>query len=160
MKLEDTVDIRLQRHSTSNHHNKLWRFLILVAATALFSMPAAAQVAAPLKSDIPFPFTVVDTQLPPGSYVIRALDDPDDNVFEIASADQKTKVWFLAGETDSVSLATKPELEFHKYGDREFLSQILEEGTSVGVMVDMGHAERRLIKQKAKRATHRHPATR
>ncbi len=127
-------------------------------SAGLLSLPAMAQITTPLTSDIPFPFTVGDTQLPAGTYTIRVVDDSDLNSLLIASMDGKTSVRFLARETDLSQPATRSELEFQKYGDREFLSAIFEEGTMIGSAPNKGHVELKLIKShKVKRVVHRHP---
>ena len=49
--------------------------LTLIAAIGFLPMPAVAQITNPITANIPFPFTVVDTQLPSGTYTIRAVND-------------------------------------------------------------------------------------
>jgi hypothetical protein len=122
--------------------------LTLIAAIGFLPMPAVAQITNPITANIPFPFTVVDTQLPSGTYTIRAVNDTDLNAMEIVSADGKTHVFFLAGQADLPSPATKTEVEFHKYGDREFLSYIFERGAVAGAEADTGQAELRLISKR------------
>lgn len=130
----------------------------VIAMVGLLSLPAAAQIIRPIKADIPFAFTVADTQLPPGAYTIRTVEDMDLNALVIESADRKTSVFFLAGEADLSRPAAKTELEFTKYGDREFLTQIFEQGTGSGAQVVEGHTELKLTKSKIKHTRHRNPA--
>lgn len=130
----------------------------VLAAVCLLWRPAVAQITDEIEADIPFPFTVENTQLPPGTYTFRVLAGSDLNAMEVVSADEKTHVEFLVGSADLPTLAPKTELEFHRYGTREFLSKIFEEGTNAGAELYPSRAELRLIKQKVKRTIHRHPA--
>ena len=135
---------------------------LLVAVAAAFCLlpkPAAAQITRPIQADIPFPFTVADTQLPAGRYRIHVVDSSDLNIMQITSADRKTTVNFLVGTATLPKLPTKTELEFHKYGDHEFLAQIFQQGELDGVQVFRSRAESRLSKQKVSRTTHNLPVT-
>jgi hypothetical protein len=131
--------------------------ILIAFALGLFSVPAAAQITSTLEASIPFSFTVVDTQLPAGSYTIRPLEG-DTNAMEIRSADLKTAVVFLVGDTYKSGPSPTTELEFTKYGDREFLTSIFEEGTSMGARVITGQSESRMQKSKMKGTMHRTPA--
>ena len=130
----------------------------LFAAVCLLTIPALAQITGPIEANIPFSFTIENTQLPAGSYTFRVLEGTDLNAMEVVSADGKTSVEFLVGSTELPNTVAKTELEFHKYGMREFLSSIYERGTNVGADLYPSRAELRLMKHQMKRTTHRMPA--
>lgn len=119
--------------------NTTWKGLaITVAMAGMISLPAAAQISRPISADVPFAFTVGDTQLPAGKYVIQSVSDVNENAFEIRSANGKKAVAFLAEEADAPRIARQTELEFTKRGDQEFLTKVVEAGTSSGVQVING----------------------
>lgn len=124
----------------------------------LLAMPALAQISGPIEANIPFPFTVENTQLPSGNYTFRVVERTDLNAMELVSTDGKTSVEFLVGTTDLPNTAAKTELEFHKYGMREFLSAIYEQGSDAGAELYPSRAELRLMKHHMKRTSHRMPA--
>jgi hypothetical protein len=106
-----------------------------------------AQVTEPdLEANVPFKFMVGDTSLPAGKYTIKRLDDEDQNVLEIRSADDRIAVAFLTESAQSDRTPTKSELVFDKYGNQYFLSQIWTEGDMNGNQLAKPRAELKLEK--------------
>src|SRR5262245_10016960 len=113
--------------------------LVVVAGASL----AQAQVIDRLKSEIPFSFYVQDTRMPAGDYIITELN-PGSGLMEIRSSDGKSAAVFLTIEKQEKDTASPSELIFHSYGDKAFLSEIVEGGERDGAEVLQSKMEKRL----------------
>jgi hypothetical protein len=115
--------------------------LVVVAGASV----AQAQIMDRLKSEIPFSFYVRDKQMPAGAYTITVLN-LGSGLMEIRSADGKSTAVFLTVEKQEKDTTTPSELIFHKYGDKVFLSEIVERGERDGAEVLKSKMEKRLEK--------------
>jgi hypothetical protein len=115
--------------------------LMVVAGASV----AQAQIIGRLKSDIPFSFYVRTRLMPAGAYTIDELN-PGSGLMEIRSADGKSAAMFLTVEKQEKDTRTPSELIFHKYGDKVFLSEIVEQGEMDGAEVVKSKMEKRLEK--------------
>ena len=106
---------------------------------------AQAQIIGRLKSNIPFSFYVRNRLMPAGAYTIAELN-PGSGTMEIRSADGKSPAIFLTVEKQEKDAQTPSELIFHKYGDKVFLSEIVEQGEMDGAQVVKSKMEKRLEK--------------
>ena len=128
--------------------------LTAVAAVALFgflgSTHADASTTPEIQANIPFAFTVENSTLPAGMYVVRRLDDAEPNVMEIRSKDRRLSVVFLVGEATTRTAPNEAELVFDTFGNRHFLSEVFQVGDSVGVEAMKGREELRLGKSESR----------
>jgi len=115
--------------------------LVVVAGASV----AQAQIIGRLKSNIPFSFYVRNTLMPAGDYTIAELN-PGSGMMEIRSADGKSAAMFLTINKQEKDARTPSELIFHKYGEKAFLSEIVEQGEMDGVEVVKSKMEKRLEK--------------
>jgi hypothetical protein len=115
--------------------------LVVVAGAGV----AQAQIISRLKSDIPFSFYVRNRLMPAGAYTIAELN-PGSGMMEIRSADGKSAAMFLTINKQEKDTRTPSELIFHKYGDKAFLSEIVEQGEMDGAEVVKSKMEKRLEK--------------
>jgi len=88
---------------------------------------AKAQITERIKGEIPFSFYVRNKQLPAGAYTITVLN-LGSGMMEIRSADGKSAAFFLTLEKQEKDTGAPTELIFHKYGEKVFLSEIVEQG--------------------------------
>jgi hypothetical protein len=93
-------------------------------ATFVFALAAAGAVHAesePITANIPFEFTVGGKKLPAGNYSIRDLTSP--GTVALQRRDGKGAVITLT-QSESVKTYAAPQLIFHRYGARYFLSRV------------------------------------
>jgi len=83
--------------------------------------------------------------MPAGDYTIVELN-PGSGMMEIRSADGKSAAMFLTINKQEKDTRTPSELIFHKYGDKAFLSEIVEQGEMDGAEVVKSKMEKRLEK--------------
>ncbi|PWT84852.1 MAG: hypothetical protein C5B58_04030 [Acidobacteria bacterium] len=89
-------------------------FLLLISA-----MSAYAQTTA--KAAVPFAFTVGQTEMPAGTYVISSLSP---SVITIRDADTGKAILSLVRLERAGGSNGNPKMVFSKYGTRYFLSQV------------------------------------
>lgn len=118
----------------------LFTIVTLVAATGL----SAEQPA--LKANIPFNFTVGDTSMPAGEYIISS---PESGMVKIQSADNRHVGW-VAVLPSHFESAAGGQLLFDKYGESYFLHRILSPAnTSQNLDVASGKVEKRVRTREA-----------
>ncbi len=115
--------------------------LMVVAGASV----AQAQIIGRLKSNIPFSFYVRNRLMPAGDYTIAELN-PGSGLMEIRSADGQSAAMFLTINKQERDAGTPSELIFHKYVDKAFLSEIVEQGEMDGAEVVKSKMEKRLEK--------------
>ena len=75
-----------------------WRRAVMLAAflcaAAIYPAKSEAQIIGDLEADIPFQFHAGNAKLPAGRYTIHRLDDSDEAVLEITSADGRVSALF------------------------------------------------------------------
>ncbi len=99
-----------------------------------------------LDANIPFQFTVGNTTLPAGKYVIKPLDNSGDNpnVIEVRSTDDRMAVIFDSENASLDNAPKKSEIIFDKIGNQYFLSQIFVEGENYGAQMLESRMEKKL----------------
>jgi hypothetical protein len=125
--------------------NSLMMMAALAFAIVAAAQTVSAQIQGPIDLKVGFKFYAGNTELPAGSYSIRAADDKDPNILELRSADGKMSVLIDVHNTDSDTPSPKTHVVFKKFGDREILSEIFEEGR-VGAQVAESQQEKRAAK--------------
>ena len=114
-----------------------------IAAIALFvaSIFITAGVwAQSVKATIPFDFTVNNTTVPAGTYIISSAST-DHLVIRISGQKDVHLVSTALPNTANDSKANV--LVFHKYGNQYFLSEILSETASMNLSLPVRKAEKR-----------------
>jgi len=129
-------------------------FIALVFALTTYSSKAEAQIVGNLEVDIPFQFHAGNSQLPPGKYIIHALDNSDLTIMEISSADGKMSALFDVREAEANSAPARNELVFNKYGNRYFLAKLFDESNRDGSAVVESRYEKRIDKATAQAQEH------
>jgi|SRR6516165_2653070 hypothetical protein len=92
---------------------------ILAVALSLCIPTISAQTIA--RANVPFAFTVGQTELPAGTYVVSSLSD---SAIVITNRSTGTSVLSLFRSEQAKNNDRTAKLVFHKYGDRYFLSQV------------------------------------
>jgi hypothetical protein len=139
-------------------HLSLIFALLVTAAFVLSGDRGYAIVIDEVVVDVPFSFTVDNTTLPAGRYVISTPDSTEPKLLEIHQENGDLGVLFLTEDTPSDKTPSKSELVFNRIGKREFLHQIFEDGVMPGNQLVKSNAEKKLEKQMAKGELHRIPA--
>jgi len=117
--------------------------VILALVIGAGASVAKAQIMERLKGEIPFSFYVRDMKLPAGAYTITVLN-PGSGLMEIRSDDGKSAALFLTIEKQEKDTGAPSELIFHKYGEKVFLSEIVEQGERDEAEVLKSKMEKRL----------------
>ena len=87
------------------------------------------------------PFTVANTTLPAGSYIIRPVQGTDSTVIDIVSATGHHSVMVEAESAQPDAAQTGSHLVFNKYKNVLALSQVFPGGGNPGYQVVQGHPE-------------------
>jgi hypothetical protein len=106
---------------------------------------AQAEIVGRLKAEIPFSFYVGERELPPGHYTVT-VKDLAVGLMEITSDDGRSSAFFLTNERQERSEPAMSELVFDKYGETNFLSRIVEEGSTDSAVVPKSRLEHRIEK--------------
>jgi hypothetical protein len=129
-------------------------FAACVFALTMYATKADAQIVGDMEANIPFQFHAGNTKLPPGKYVVHALEDSDLTMMEISSADGSTSALFQVRPAEAGSAPAKIELIFNKYGNRYFLAQLFDEGNPSGSTVIESRYEKGLSRAAAETQEH------
>ena len=135
----------MKLQETRSHH-LLSLFIVLVFALTMYPSKAQAQIDGDIEATISFPFHAGNAKFPAGKYFIHLLDDSDQTMMEIRSADGSTSALFQVRATEANSTPAKGELIFNKYGDRYFLTKLFEEGNASGSEVVESRYEKKVDK--------------
>ena len=120
---------------------------VLLAAVCMAQL-STAQVSDPIQADISHSFVVGNTTLPPGTYTFRVLPDSDMSVMTVTSSDGKYSVEFLVREAKADHSPQHSDVIFNRYGQKEFLARVFEQGSKIGVAIaEAPRQELRLQKQ-------------
>lgn len=124
------------------------QFLYSAAAFALFAAlfvaprSSQAQITERILANIPHPFMVNNTTLPPGRYTFHMMHLTNQTVMRLSSADGRTATDFLVRDSIDDHVPKHSELVFNRYGNEEFLTHIYEAGTKTGAaVVDVSREE-------------------
>lgn len=94
-----------------------------------------AQIVDQIQADVSHSFIVANTTFPAGKYDFRIQPDSDLTIMTVTSADGKHSAEFIVREAQTNHTPQHSELIFNRYGDKEFLSKIFEEGSQIGSAV-------------------------
>src|ERR1700722_10018937 len=122
-------------------------FIAFVFALTIYASRAQAQIVGDLEVTIPFLFHAGNAKLPAGKYRIHLLDDSNQAVMEIISADGSTSALFHVQETQAQNTPGQNELLFNKYGNRYFLTRVFDAGDPNGSQVVKSDYEKRISQQ-------------
>ncbi len=111
--------------------------LMIVAGAGV----AKAQIVGQIKADIPFNFYVGEKLLPAGEYFIT---EKTPGLMMIRSDDGKSAAFFLTEEKQEKTDPATSELVFNKYGDKAFLSQVVEQGERDSAVLMKSRLEKRI----------------
>jgi hypothetical protein len=112
----------------------------LVALTVLLN-PASANAQARVKADVPFAFTVGNTQLPAGCYEISSAQT--DSTIMLRNCDTGKAV--LSHVRPEYPRDTKSEMVFHRLGNQYFLSEIWGAAGNAEVTLPASKQEQELL---------------
>ena len=110
-------------------YKQLYQVLNVLTLVAWLMVPATHAQSIMLKADIPFKFTVGDTQLPSGEYFVKKLHP---GVIQVQG---KSSAIVMTTGADGGNTSGVSKLVFNRYGDQYFLSRIWAPG--------MGHELRK-----------------
>jgi hypothetical protein len=131
----ESIDKVTASYKTTRRHHVLSLLIALVFALTIYPAEAKAQIIGDLEVNIPFHFHVGNAKLPAGKYRIHMLDDSNQAVMEIISADGSTSALFEVQDAEANATPAKSELIFNKYGNRYFLAKLFDEGNPSGSQV-------------------------
>jgi C4-dicarboxylate-specific signal transduction histidine kinase len=100
-----------------------------------------AQITNQLGFKMSQPFTVGNTTLAPGSYVVRPVQGTDQQVIEISGATGKPSVMVDVNAAPPDSSQTSSQLVFNKYKNVLALSAVFPGGGNQGYQLVQGHPE-------------------
>ena len=123
-------------------------FAAVAAATAYAQMPGTT-----LRTKIPFDFTVRGKILPAGVYEIRRVNDQPDVLAISGIDDRHERAIFNTDPVEARKIPGRGEVEFHRYGDSYFLSEIFTGGEQTGREVRLTRQERDLRREMASNKT-------
>ena len=101
-----------------------------------------AQIVTELDFKMTQPFTVGNTTLSAGSYMIRPVHGTDQSVIEISATSGKPSVMVEAELTQTTGTQSGSQLIFNKYNKVLALSQIFPGGGNSGYQLAQGHPEK------------------
>ena len=105
-----------------------------------FGMPAVAQIANGVDFTTSFPFYAGNTRMPAGSYKITPSGF-DTSLLLIESKDRAYSTFVDFIPTQAEQPHSRSDVNFHKYGNTDFVNRIWVEGQRYGMKVDPTKAE-------------------
>lgn len=114
----------------------------ILATLSLAATSLVAQSSTPMKVNVPFNFVAGAKTLPAGEYSVQA--DGSSRLVWIRSADYKTTLNLIANSAENAQMNGVGALNFNRYGDRYFLSEIWM-GSNIGRHLPKTRAEREQI---------------
>ncbi len=121
----------------------LGRLVVFALGIMTFGVPAVrAQIVTELDFKMTQSFTVGNTTLPAGSYMIRPVHGTDQSVIEISAVGGKPSVMVEAELTHTTGTEAGSQLIFNKYNKVLALSQIFPGGGNSGYQLAQGHPEK------------------
>jgi hypothetical protein len=106
-----------------------------------------------LRTKIPFDFTVRGKILPAGVYEIRRVNDQPDVLAISGIDDRHERAIFNTDPVEARKIPGRGEVEFHRYGDSYFLSEIFTGEEQTGREVRLTRQERDLRREMASNKT-------
>lgn len=140
---------------------KLLRYKNLVAAFSflaaimLSTTLAHAQLVNELEANIPFAFSVDNTQLPAGEYIIHPIGEIENTTLQIENPAKNIGVFILIRNDQFTEMPKTSELTFDKIGNHYFLRGITVQDSDLGYNLSESNEELRVAKSGAKMETHK-----
>ena len=153
----ESIDKAQAIHNNTKSFQMLSLFIALVFALTIHPPQAHAQIIGELEVTVPFQFYAGNAKLPAGKYILHMLDNSDQRIMEISTADGSTSALFEVEDAEANSAPPKSELIFNKYGNRYFLARVFDEGNPDGSRVPASQYEKR-VSQAATEAQEHVPA--
>jgi hypothetical protein len=119
---------------------KLVVFALGVLTIGVFA--GRAQIVNQLEFKMSQPFTVGNTTLPPGSYIVRPVQGTDQQVIEISSATGKPSVMADVNSAQPDGSQSGTQLIFNRYKNVLALSEVFPGGGNTGYQLVQGHPEK------------------
>jgi hypothetical protein len=121
----------------------LGKLVVFALGIMTFGVPAVrAQIVTELDFKMTQAFTVGNTTLPAGSYMIRPVHGTDQSVIEISATSGKPSVMVEAELTQTTGTQSGSQHIFNKYNKGLALSQIFPGGGNSGYQLAQGHPEK------------------
>jgi hypothetical protein len=143
----ETVNKTPASHKGTRLGYLLSLIVAFVFGLTIYPTEANAQIVGDIEVNIPFQFHAGNARLPAGKYRIHMLDDSNQAVMEIISADGSTSALFQVKEAQAYDMPGKNELLFNKYGNRYFLTKLFDAGDPNGSQVIESDYEKRISQQ-------------
>ena len=127
-------------------NKKLFTLLSASMLVAALAAPLSAQTIT-MTADIPFAFTVANKHLPAGEYLIRNASNP--YILTIQNEDQNAAAVAVVNHEKIVKAnhpASATKMVFNRYGNRYFLSEVVDGYVARGFVVPMMKSERELAR--------------
>jgi hypothetical protein len=124
--------IRAERQRKRNVVKK--NLLAIAMALALLMTAAASAQTVHMKVTVPFNFSAAGTTLPAGQYEIVSVGIAE-NVLAIRDASSRAGILVLSHSCQSLNASATTKIVFHRYGNRNFLSEVWVRGDNVGHQV-------------------------
>ena len=141
-------------HNNTKSFQMLSLFIALTFALTIHPPIAHAQIIGELEVTVPFQFYAGNAKLPAGRYILHMLDNSDQRIMEISTADGSTSALFEVEDAEANSAPPKSELIFNKYGNRYFLDKVFDEGSPSGSQVLESRYEKRISEAAAEGQEH------
>ena len=127
-------------------NRKMYTLLSVSMLVAALAVPLSAQTIM-MTANIPFAFTIGNKTLPAGDYLIR--NNESLNVLTFRGEDHNAAGLIVVNhqsivKTDHPAAATK--LVFNHYGNRYFLSEVVDAYVQRGFVLPMSRTEREMAK--------------
>ena len=116
----------------------------MAASTAFAQMPGTT-----LRTRIPFDFSIGSKTLPAGDYEIRRVTDQPDVLVISEINDRHERAIFQTESIEASKIPRKGEIDFHRYGDSYFLSEVFAGGEQAGRELRVSRQERNLRRELA-----------
>src|SRR4029077_12029079 len=116
----------------------------IAAATVYAQMPGTV-----LRTRIPFDFSIKGKTLPAGEYEIRRINDGPDLLVISNIRDRHERSIFETEPVEGHQIPWRGEIEFHRYGDSYFLSEIFTGGEQTGRELRRSRQERDMRREMA-----------
>ena len=124
----------------------VFEILAIVTLSLLISVPIMSAQAIATAS-VPFAFTVEDTEMPAGSYVITSVSD---SAIAVINRSKGTGVISLFHSEQPRNNNYTTKLVFHRYGDTYFLSQVARGSGETVIQLPISKQENQAQVQKCR----------
>lgn len=126
--------------------------ILLIGFIMAASFAAQAQAARRIRVNVPFDFVVGKRTLPAGTYTVKQMTRDNDSLLLLQSADGRTTESVLTNRVEATKESAAAQLDFHRYGDTNFLFRVWTPGTQSGRELPRSKAERVRVRELARGA--------